>query len=154
MTLTQTWLWWIQPSHTCTYKVFWKFIATVSMQQRQIFSNIYKAKENNINHSINRATIIYTPSNKTWNIIIAVKDLQIITEARCVLFNVKVKEVEADPLTVAYTNVPVANLFILVAVWITRGTENLLLICVHSSTFFCCKTVFIINLTITKHLTV
>lgn len=69
---------------------------------------------------MNGKAIIYTPSNKACNIIIAVKDLQIVTKARSVLLNVKVKEVKADPLTVAYTNVPVANLLIMVVVWVTR----------------------------------
>ena len=82
----------------------------------------------------------HSPSGKARDVIIAVKDLQVVGQAGHVILYVKLQEVEADSLAVSHTNVPVADLLILIFVRVTRGMYDLLLICQNSTTLLCCVT--------------
>ena len=81
-----------------------------------------------------------SPPSEAWDIIIAVVHFQVICETRCVILHIKLHEVEADPLTQTHTDVPVADLFVLILLREARRLDGLLLICQHPTTLLGCKT--------------
>lgn len=84
--------------------------------------------------------ILYnSPSCKSRHIVIAVIDLEVVAETGGVILNVEIQEVQADPLTILNTDVPVADLLVLVFLGVPRRVKHLPGVCVDSSTFFCCQ---------------
>lgn len=79
----------------------------------------------------------HSPSCKSWDVIVAVVDLEVVTETGGVILNVKVQEVQTNSLPKANPDVPVADLLVGVVLRIARWAQHLLGVCVDSSTFFC-----------------
>lgn len=75
-------------------------------------------KKKTCNHLIICVLELELPAHKTVDIIIAVIDFQVISHAGSVVFNIKLQKLEVNPLSILYSDMPVANLVIFILVWV------------------------------------
>lgn len=78
------------------------------------------------------------PPSEACDVIVAVVDFQVVRQARGVVFQVKIQEVQADALAVAHADVPVADLFVMVLLRIPRRLDPPLLVRQNSTTLLGC----------------
>lgn len=76
------------------------------------------------------------PAHKAIDVVVAVIDFQVISQAGRVLLHIKLQELQVDPLPVPDPDVPVTNLFVLILVWVTWGLEDVFGVREHSPTLF------------------
>lgn len=68
----------------------------------------------------------YIPSHKAMDIIITVIYFNIVSQASWVIFKVKVQKTQVNTLTILESNVPVADLVIIILIWEAWSFKNLL----------------------------
>lgn len=68
----------------------------------------------------------YIPSHKAMDIIVTVIYLNIVSQASWVIFKVKVQKTQVNTLTILESNVPVADLVIIILIWEAWSFKNLL----------------------------
>lgn len=79
----------------------------------------------------------YIPSHKAMDIIVTIIYFNIVSQASWVIFKVKVQETQVNTLTILESNVPVADLVIIILIWETWRFKNSPWICEDTTTFFC-----------------
>lgn len=81
----------------------------------------------------------FSPPRKAWDIVVAVIHIQVICETWSVILHVKLQKLKPDPLAQAHTDVPVADLFILILLREPGRLNDLFFISQNPTTFFGCK---------------
>ena len=79
----------------------------------------------------------HIPSHKAMDIIVTVVYFNIVSQASWVIFKVKVQKTQVNALTILESNVPVADLVIIILIWKAWRFKNSLWICKHTTTLLC-----------------
>lgn len=79
----------------------------------------------------------HIPSHKAMDIIVTVVYFNIVSQASWVIFKVKVQKTQVNALTILESNVPVADLVIIILIWEAWRFKNSLWICKHTTTLLC-----------------
>lgn len=79
----------------------------------------------------------HVPPHKAMDIVVTVIYFNIVSQARWVIFKVKVQKLQVNTLAILESNVPVADLVIIILIWVAWRFKNSLWICKDSTTFFC-----------------
>ena len=79
----------------------------------------------------------YIPAHKAMDIIVTVIYFNIVSQASWVIFKVKVQKTQVNTLTILESNVPVADLVIIILIWEAWRFKNLLWICEDTTTLLC-----------------
>lgn len=76
-----------------------------------------------------------SPPRKARDVVVAVVDFQVVCQTRRVVLHVKLQELKADPLAQAHTDVPVADLLILILLREPGRLNDLFFISQNPTTF-------------------
>lgn len=79
------------------------------------------------------------PSYKAMDIIIAVIDLDVVSQAAWIILKVEVQKAQVNALTVLESNVPVADLVVIILIWEAWRFENSLWVCKDTTTLLGCN---------------
>lgn len=73
------------------------------------------------------------------DIIIAVIDLNVVSQAAWIILKVEVQKAQVNALTVLESNVPVADLVVVILIWEAWRFENSLWVCKDTTTLLGCN---------------